>query len=157
MSNTTTDSLAQMAAEVQRQMDTERDTYSAPSCGPSPGPLQFLHQDLALSEASSTSCEPPANTPSGLAPSPSFAESTNSSFNADQEVQHLLTPGTSRQDQGDGTSPNLAEAIIDIRKDLETLTSLNLKVVPRDQIPLLCKIHSQLQSFMAPYLIYHRV
>ena len=157
VSTTSTDSLARMAAEVQRQLDTDRYTNSAPSCGPSPGPLQFLHQDLALSEASSSTHEPRTNTPSGLDLSLSSAESTNSSHHTDEEVQHLFTPGRSRQDQGDVTSPNLTEAIMDIRTDLETLTSLNLKVVPRDQIPLLCKIHSQLQSFMAPYLIYHRV
>ena len=69
---------------------------------------------------------------------------------------HIL-PGNSYWTQDILPSSIIDEAATAVKRDIDLLLALNSKVAPRDQVPLLLDIHGQLQRFLAPYLLYHRV
>ena len=149
------DSLDMMAAELLRGLGAEGEPHQTPLSSPPPVPSLSLQQDLALSEESSDLPDPGFN-PTGRADTSADTESTNSSDSADQEVAYIL-PGTSSGTQGPLPITNLDQATKAIKDDLNCLIALNSKVIPQDQLSLLCDIHGQLQRFLAPYLLYHRV
>ena len=153
--SSSTDSLDLMAAELLRGLGAEGEPHQTPLSSPSPVPGHLLNQDLALSDSSSDLPDPGFN-PTGRADIPQDTESTNSSDTADHEVAYLL-PGSSSGTQGLLPSSNLDQAVDAIRTDLTRLIALNSRVIPRDQLSLLSDIHGQLQRFLAPYLLYHRV
>lgn len=155
-SSTDTHTWDQLAAEVLRGMEAGGEANPPPSGSPSPAPSPLLHQDLALSEDTSSIPDSASHLSGPTAP-PTRTESTTSSSTGDNEVTQHLLPGTSWRDQDLSAPANLTEAVDTIKKDLHTLMALNSKVAPRDQMALLCELHGRLQGFMAPYLLYHKV
>ena len=149
--------LSQMAAEVLRGLDASGESHQTPASSPALRSSSNLEEDLALSDEDNSSGLPDPGLNCPVVPVPlSDEESTYSIPDSNQEVAHLL-PGNRYWTTDLEPSCTINEAAARVKKDIDLLLALNSKVAPRDQVPLLCEIHGQLQRFLTPYLLYHRV
>ena len=148
--------LDQMAADDPRGLDASGESHRTPASSPALRSSSNIQEDLALSDDSSSDLPDPGLTRPVVPVPGSDEESTDSIAEANHEVAHFL-PGNRYWTRDLEPSSTIEEAASTVKKDIDLLLALNSKVAPRDQVPLLCDIHGQLQRFLAPYLLYHGV